>query len=138
MIAFVPIPPGDVAVMEHVWLPFVEKIAERGGESVSQLAKPIEQGLIGLAVAWDSEAKKALALMGFQTRPRGYDLVGEIIWLTGSDMGLWLSLYDDMERFFREHLGCAALRPICRPGWSKILKSKGYRMTHVVMERELR
>jgi hypothetical protein len=40
-----------------------------------------------------------------------------------------------LETYLREHQGCKAIKAIARPGWSKHLKSNGYRETHACSRR---
>jgi hypothetical protein len=72
-----------------------------------------------------------------QFRKRGNDLIGEICWLTGRGMKEWQHLLPQMEKYLKEHKGCVEIRPICRPGWSRLLKQRGYKTTHYVMEKKL-
>ena len=66
------------------------------------------------------------------------DLIAEWIWMTGKGMKQWTHLLADLETYLTEHIGCAEIRPVCRPGWSRLLKQRGYRITHYTMEKRLK
>lgn len=88
------------------------------------------------ALVWDEDSKQARALVGIRTCRCGDDLIGEIVWLTGRGMKDWLHLLPQLEEYLR-HLGCVTIKPICRPGWARMIKGHGYKITHYVMEKKL-
>lgn len=134
---FVPIPttPDHLRACAKYWLPFLEGISRRSKEPVDDLIDSICSARVQIALVWDGN--EARALVGMQYKKCGDDLVGEIVWLTGKGMKDWRHLLPQMEKYLREHVGCRIIRPICRPGWSRLLKNQGYKTTHYVMEREL-
>lgn len=136
MIALVPVPTAATNDLIPIWLPFIERIAERGRMSVKLLEDQVASGEVSLCIAWDAEQKRPKALAGIRVIERGAANVAEIVWLTGSDKDVWLPLFDDLEMFCRDHLGCPHMKATARPGWKKLLEQRGYRMTHVVMERD--
>ena len=87
---------------------------------------------------WDDAEQRAVALIGMRYTTRGDELLAEDgVKLTGRDRKAWQHLLPELERYLREHVGCVAVRPLCRPGWSRFLKTRGYRTTHVQMEKKL-
>mgnify|MGYP000862505802 CR=1 FL=1 len=59
------------------------------------------------------------------------------IWImVGSGMVDWLPLIEELEQWAKIE-GCTFMRHEARPGWSKILKTKGYHMPHVILEKEI-
>lgn len=130
----VPIPQDHLRGTAHEWLPFVEKIAQRTRCPVDQLVTEALTGLVHLVLIWDAQEKKAYALIGLRVMMRGEDRIAEWIWMSGRGRERWQSLLPDLERYVKEHMGCVAIRAIARKGWSKVLT--GYRLTHVVLERE--
>jgi hypothetical protein len=88
-------------------------------------------------LAWDHDERKAHALAGTQIVLRGEDRVGVIRWLTGAKRDLWLPLFAELENYMRERHGVVGMKTDARPGWKKTLQSNGYRLTHIVMEKEL-
>ena len=117
------------------WLPFLPKISQRSKEPIDQLLDDIAAKRVQLGLAWDGE--RAHALLGIQYRKSGDVLIGELIWATGEGMKEWRDLIDEVEQYLREHIGCSEVRPICRPGWARMLRKRGYRITHYVMEKSL-
>jgi len=118
------------------WLPFISRIAHRSKETVPSLLGMIKRLEVQLIMAWDEHADKAVALMGVRRWMRSDGMIGELIWMTGTRRNEWQPLLPELERFLKE-TGCVEIRPICRPGWSRILADKGYRTTHVIMEKRL-
>lgn len=132
----VPLPSECVQATSAVWMPFVVQIAERARCHVGQLVVSILSNEIQLLIAWDDETKTAKALAGSRIKDRGDQRIGEIVWATGEDKDDWFHLLGDIEMYHRDHLRCAGMVAIARPGWSRPLKSQGYRMTHVVFEKD--
>jgi hypothetical protein len=131
---FVPLQFEDLNKLFLLWSPFLEDISKRSKEPLEQLFAAIKRREVQIALVWDGN--KAYALVGMRFVRRGGDVIGEIVWLTGKGMKQWQHLLPEMEQYLRDR-GCAEIRPICRPGWARLLKAKGYRITHYVMERTL-
>ena len=117
------------------WLPFLPDIAKRTKETFPYLLGRVARGEVQIALVWDGQ--RAHALIGMQYQKRNDDLIAEIIWLTGRGMKQWLHLLPQMEKYLKEHVGCAEIRPICRPGWWRLVKGHGYRITHYMLEKTL-
>ena len=130
----VPIPSSALEGTEPEWMPFVTAIARRIRCHPEQLRQQVLSNAVHVILIWDNEAKKSVFLIGTQITLRGDDRIGELVWATGSLDGF--ALFDELERYHREHLGCAGMKAVARPGWSRLLKGKGYRVTHVVMEKD--
>lgn len=133
---FVPIPTTREyldATFEH-WFPFLEGISRRSKEPINELLAQIARRDVQLALVWNENT--ARALIGMRFVKRGDDLIGEVVWLTGKGMRQWLQLLPQMEDYLK-YMGCVTIRPICRPGWSRLIKGKGYRITHYQMEKTL-
>ena len=136
---FVPIPTTEKALRDSSqhWLPFLPMIAKRSKESIEQLLDRIVSGYTEIALIWDDDKVEAQALIGIQYVKCGDELVGEITWTAGRGMREWEHLVSEVERYLRERMHCAIMRPVCRPGWSRMMKNHGYRTTHYVMEKRL-
>lgn len=133
---FVPIP-GKLEILNElfpIWFPFLKDISRRSKEPVLDLMRQIASREVQIALVWDRDV--ARALVGLRFRQRGPDLIGEIVWLTGKGMHEWRHLLPEMENYLKQR-GCAEIKPICRPGWSRFLKQRGFRTTHLVMEKKL-
>jgi hypothetical protein len=138
-----PVPPAHeyLRQLAPAWVPFVERISERSGRSFSDLSGEVLSGAVVVCLAWDEEAKQAKAACGIKPLNRGDLRVAEIQWLTGREMKSWVHLLPQLEKFVTDPadiggLDCTIIKPIVRPGWVKILKRHGYRVTHAVMEKQ--
>lgn len=138
MFAVVPIPLTD----EHLgktfphWFPFLKDISRRSKEPVADLMASVVRGDIQPVLIWNDDEKKAAALLGLRIVKRGDERIGEIVWTTGKGMKQWTHLLPMVEQYLK-HCGCVAVRPICRPGWSRMLLKHGYKTTHLTMEKVL-
>jgi hypothetical protein len=91
---------------------------------------------VQLHLAWDPDEKRAHALAGTRIILAGDTRRGELIWTTGLNRARWLPLLADLETYHRDRLGCAGMTAVCRPGWRRDLRARGYRVTHLVMDKE--
>jgi hypothetical protein len=125
----------DVCEDRWNWSRFLPGVAKRSRDTVAVLLDEVLRGQtqIHLIVNADDEA---VALVGTQLTQSSQGMVGNLVWLTGTGHRDWDGLFPELERYLKEHLGCVAIRAECRPGWSKHLKAHGYRLTHVVMEKD--
>ena len=87
-------------------------------ENVWPLARDLVQLACDTNGAFDAEDIKALCKQGA--------------------MQLWLVLHHvkDLETWAKGK-GCKKMELFARPGWSKLMKTKGYEKTHVQLEKEL-
>lgn len=118
------------------WLPFLPMIARRSKESLPTLLDRIMRHEVRIALIEDETTGKAVALLGVTLHYRGTDLIADWIWMAGHGRKAWEHLLPEFEQMLRE-AGCVECRPLCRPGWRKILERAGYRLTHVQMEKPL-
>lgn len=137
MVALVPIHSDALEGTAHQWLPFVEAIARRTGCHVGQLVALVMSNQVQPLLAWEPEENRALAMCGTSIIERGDKRIGEIVWATGSGREHWFPLIADVERYHKVHLDCSGMKAIARPGWKRDLQDRGYRMTHIVMERDI-
>jgi hypothetical protein len=131
---FVPLQFEDLDRLFPIWSPFLDGISKRSKEPLEQLFAAIRRREVQIALVWDGS--KAQALIGIRFVHRGADVIGEIVWLTGNGMKQWQHLLPEMENYLKAR-GCVEIKPICRPGWSRLLKTKGFKITHYVMEKPL-
>jgi hypothetical protein len=135
-VKLVPIPFRDIEESRHVWLPFLQSIADHSGFDAEQLLARITSGEVQPIVIWDEQAKEARAFGGMRLYDRGKDRIAEVIWMTGSGKDTWTHLIGDFENYARS-LGCAGVRMFARRGWKPFFHARGYRETHVILDREL-
>ena len=125
-----------LAKTAHLWMPFLDNVSERSGCPVEQHVQEILQSLVQITVIYDTEMEEARGLVGAACMKDGDKRVAELCWLTGHDKNEWSHLLPDLEEFYRK-LGCSSIRAKARPGWSKDLKQRGYKLTHVIYEKPL-
>lgn len=118
------------------WMPFLPSIARRSKQTMPALVAQASRGEIRMTLVWDDRSNTAIALIGVKLHMRGADLIAEILWATGRDYKDWIDLLPELEAMLRD-AGVVECRPICRPGWSKALKARGYKLTHLQMEKVL-
>jgi len=138
LLHLVPIPITQeclTATSSH-WMPFLPSIARRSKQTVSELIRQAVRGEVRMTLVWEDTTDKAQALVGVRMHMRGPDLIAEIVWATGRDHKAWIDLLPELEAMLKQ-AGAVECRPICRPGWSKALKARGYRLTHLQMEKVL-
>src|SRR5262249_52473075 len=135
-LVLVPVPSEELARTAPLWLPFVARIAGRTRNSVPELVSQIRSGEVHIHLAWDPAARRAHALAGTRILLRGGERVGELVWATGSGRRHWLPLLDDLERYHADELGCVGMNAVARKGWSRDLARRGYRVTHLVLEKD--
>jgi len=117
------------------WVPFLPSIARRTKETVQELARKVMSYEVRLTLLVD-DSDKPVALFGVRMHMRGDDLIAEWIWMTGHRYKTWVHMLPEFEQLLKL-AGVVECRPICRPGWAKILKPAGYRLTHMMMEKVL-
>jgi len=137
MLVLVPIPYSHVDKTRNVWLPFVDKIAQRSGVDAADVIVPIEHGDVHIHLAWEPVQKRAHAACGTRVRLRAGHRIAELEWATGSERKHWLPLLEQLEKYHRETLQCVGIRaPFARIGWARDLKERGYRVTHCILEKD--
>lgn len=138
MITLLPVPTVNVPETRVLWEPFLRKISKRTKIQFEDLMSDAVTGRVQLHLAWDDEQNKARALAGTQLEKNGADeLICHLVWCTGDAMTEWVNLVDDIALWAKSHIGCVGIKATARPGWVRFLQPKGYRVTHVVMERAL-
>lgn len=60
----------------------------------------------------------------------------ELLACVGDDRAAWETLLEDIERWAKAS-GATLMQPIARPGWERVLTKRGYRKTHVMLEKVL-
>lgn len=135
-LALVPLPPDYLEGCREYWWPYVRAISERDKCDPAEKERMLVAGEAQAFLIWDDETKRPQAFLGVRYALRGQDRIGELIWLTGENRAAWVHLFAELETFLHEHQGCVALKAIARPGWTKHLKTNGYRETHCVFEKE--
>jgi hypothetical protein len=131
----VPIDAEALKAFAPFWLPFLPSIARRTKETVQELIRKVVSYEVRLTLIMD-DSDKPVALFGVRLHMRGNDLIAEWVWMTGRRYKTWAHMLPEFEQLLKL-AGVVECRPICRPGWAKILKPAGYRLTHYTMEKVL-
>lgn len=135
----VPIPLSREALEKlwPLWGPFLPAIARRQKVRISTLADQVMKHEIWLTFVWDDDTAKPVALIGTRFHYREGEMVAEMLWLTGTGHKKWAHLMPAFEELLRK-AGAVECRPLCRPGWTKILKANGYKVSHIQMVKSLK
>jgi hypothetical protein len=123
--------------LEIVWPQVEHWIAEAASLShhytLQDVADALADGSAQLWLAWDDKPI-ACAVTQLCASAQGRYCS---IWITaGDDLNKWIDLTDELEEWARQH-GCKFMEAMPRPGFAKAMKSRGYRMPHVILEKEL-
>ena len=90
-----------------------------------------------LWVAWDEESKEKLkGTMITRIIERPNTKVANIFICTGKQRKLWQDRLHEVEKWAKSNK-CTHFETYARPGWSKLLKQKGYKITHYLLEKKL-
>lgn len=135
-LALVPIPPNMLEGSASYWRPYILQISERSRTDPAAKERMLFAGEAQAFLVWDDETKRPQAFLGVHYATRDKDRIGELVWLMGENRAAWAHLFGDLETYLRDQQGCVGIKAIARPGWSRHLKANGYRMTHLVMEKE--
>lgn len=115
--------------------PLIRKAHERFGsnDEREELEAALRQGKALAWIAW-SPAQKIEAVLVTDLMKEDGVLICRLRALAGRKLQRWLRLLDEVEQFARRE-GCAAIRFIGRPGWSRMLRD--YHVTHVQAQKRL-
>ena len=107
-----------------------------GFADAEDFKKWLEQGTMQLWVAWDNEEKKVrcVCITEIKQYPK-YKVCGCKI-TTGSSFNKWVDFMDFVMEWAKQE-GCRKMEIHTRPGWERVLKSKGFFKTHIQLERML-
>jgi hypothetical protein len=107
-----------------------------GFADAEDFKKWLEQGTMQLWVAWDNEEKKVkcVCITEIKQYPK-YKVCGCKI-TTGNSFKKWVDFMDFVMEWAKQE-GCRKMEIHTRPGWERVLKSKGFFKTHVQLERML-
>lgn len=137
----IPVTPEDLRKSEPLWFPFLARIAGLRGETITvdDLYGRIVRGEVQPILVMDGAQVRALCGVCFYMREN--EKVAQWVWMTGNGRREWEHLLPEMERFMSD-MGAATCEPICRRGWYRILKRRGYKITgyrdtHIILEKPL-
>lgn len=124
---------GDLRNWVRQSAAFLNQIAEGSGGrlTLESILDALASNHYRLALVLDEEVRAAIVWqpIHWKTGLKEFEIVG----LTGEGMKEWLHLDDELRAKARE-MGFDVLRSSARPGWARVMKSKGYEMTHATLE----
>jgi hypothetical protein len=139
MMLLVHVPAGDLTEIhwsEPAFMPLIEHIADLMKCDRLEIIRQIIEHETQLHIVSDEKRLRAVILTQLLLRHGGDGTNCRVMAIAGDDMAGWLHLLPDLEAWAKAQ-GCKIMEPLARPGWRKLLKPYGYRMTHVLLEKEL-
>lgn len=128
------VPPEHVCHVKEQIEHWIEDAARTSAYfTADDVWRDIESGAAQLWLVW-GETPAAVCVTRLEVTSKGKHCH---IWImVGAGMDTWAHLLTELETWAKRE-GCTFMRHEARPGWSKLLKSKGYHMPHVILEKEL-
>jgi len=111
------------------WLEGVEVRAD-GRETVADLRRWLDGGQLQLWV-WVEGDLSVTGVLITEVINMAATRICRLRVCTGRDAKRWLPSMAMIEAWAKEQ-GCSGLEPIARPGWEKLLKPLGFKVTHQV------
>jgi hypothetical protein len=130
----VDVPVSDIPIVRPLVEHWIEE-AQRDSAyaTTADVWAAIKTGAAQLWLAW-SDKPEAVCVTQLEITSKGKFCR---IWImVGQNMETWVGLMPELEAWAKRE-GCMMMRHEARPGWSKALKQYGYKMPHVVLEKEL-
>lgn len=131
---FAPIPTDSVAVWEDAVAPLITRLVNesRGTLTDEAVWAQIASGEWYLAIVNDGAT---VVILDEYTSPSGIKIL-EIVGIAGENMADWENAARELEDIARER-GVNRLRACGRIGWGREAKKYGWKMTRVVVEKDL-
>lgn len=132
------VPPQRLAdVWGHV-SPLVTLACARssGKFLASDVARSVAAGEFQLWVGLDDDPGPPKVILITRLLPYPRLIACELLACVGDDREAWEPLMDDIEAWAKA-AGATLMQPIARPGWERVLAKRGYRKTHVMLEKVL-
>jgi len=129
------VPAAEVDAVWPLVEPLIADACRRGGgkDAPPDIRRAVSERDQQLWLAWDFSVV-ALAVTEIVCHPR--KKCCRIRICTGRERRSWQHQLAAIEVWAKAH-GCAAMELIARTGWSRLLKSQGYALTHLYCEKEL-
>jgi len=126
--------------VHKVW-PLAEKLVQKacetnGGFDAKHILEYLKEGTMQLWMAIDKDTNAVLCVCVTEIRQYPNFKVCDLRITTGNDYERWYDYMDSICKWAKSN-GCKKMEVFARPGWERILKSKGFVKTHVQIEREL-
>jgi len=139
MIGVVQIPKENIEAVWSLVDDAITKALKYSGNhfNTSDVLKDCISGDNQLWLVWDEEEKNKLkGVMVSRIIIRPNTKVANIFICTGKQRKLWQDRLHEVEKWAKSNK-CTHFETYARPGWSKILKQKGFKTTHYLLEKKL-
>jgi len=125
--------------VEKVW-PLAKELVQKacqtnGGFNAEHILEFLKEGTMQLWMAID-EDNKVICCCVTEIRQYPNFKVCDLRITTGEQFERWVDYMDNICEWAKSN-GCKKMEVFARPGWERILKHKGFKKTHVQIEREL-
>ena len=125
--------------VEKVW-PLAKELVQKacqtnGGFNAEHILEFLKEGTMQLWMAID-ENNKVICCCVTEIRQYPNFKVCDLRITTGEQFERWVDYMDNICEWAKSN-GCKKMEVFARPGWERILKHKGFKKTHVQIEREL-
>lgn len=129
--------PEQAGTLQNLWQPWVIAIARRCKLPSAPFILDILQGADTIHLIWDDEraALRGVVISTFATDDDGLKHC-HAPYCTGEGLDEWFDLVDELERWARLQ-GAVSVEGIMRLGWTRLLKERGWVMTHGYMKKDL-
>ena len=128
----------DAENVETVWpqiLPLIRTVTDRSGDDPQEILHALTGQKAQLVLGSSTDGIEAICVTELVTVHNRYVCNCWII--AGRKRENWLHYLNELESWAKSK-GCVAMRHAqARTGWKRILKPQGYRVTRVVLEKEL-
>ena len=114
--------------------PFVEKILE--GDTRNSLDWYLDRLCEGRMQIWAAVQDAIVAVMITEIHTHDNKKVCHLLACVGEQMNDWIGAIEQVENWARS-VGCQEIEPIARKGWERALRPYGYKLTHVVLCKDL-
>jgi len=105
--------------------------------NIDDIFNSLLKGEMQLWVLWNPKKKKNYQGCGItKILKRTNTTILNIFIVTGSNRKQWQDKISVLEDYAKEQ-GCTHIETYARPGWSRILKNKQYKITHYILEKKL-
>ena len=139
MIGVVQIPKENIEAVWSLVDDAITKALKYSGNhfNTSDVLKDCISGDNQLWLVWDEEEKDKLkGVMVSRIIVRPNTKVANIFICTGKQRKLWQDRLHEVEKWAKSNK-CTHFETYARPGWSKLLKQKWYKITHYLLEKKL-
>lgn len=127
----------DIPRLWPLLSPQIERALQHGqGDSVSihAVKGQLVLGDLKMWVAYDTDEDMVLGLMIYEVLLNAKNVVVNINMIAGQDFHRWVAPMEAAIIKFRDAIPADCIEASCRPGLSKLLKKRGWKVKAIIME----